>query len=50
MNILHILYRQLPIEVNCVSLSTYTFIYLYMILHHFISMMVHTFPLLLYLT
>ena len=31
MNILHVLYRQLPIEVNHVSLSTYTFIHLYMI-------------------
>ena len=31
MNILHVLYRQLSIEVNCVSLSTYTFIHLYMI-------------------
>ena len=31
MNILHVLYQQLPIEVNCVSLSTYTFIHLYMI-------------------
>ena len=30
MNILHVLYWQLPIEVNCVSLSTYTFIHLYM--------------------
>ena len=31
MNILHVLYQQLPIEVNCVSLLTYTFIHLYMI-------------------
>ena len=32
MNILHVLYPQLPLEVNCVSLSTYTFIYLYVII------------------
>ena len=31
MNILHVLYWQLPIEVNCVSLSTYTLTHLYMI-------------------
>ena len=31
MNILHILYQQLHIEVKCVSLSIYTFLYLYMI-------------------
>ena len=30
MNILQIIYRQIPIEVNCVSLLLYTFIYLYM--------------------
>ena len=30
MNILLVVYRQLPIEVNCVSLLLYTFIYLYM--------------------
>ena len=29
MNILQEEYRQLPIEVNCVSLLLYTFIYLY---------------------
>ena len=29
-HILHVVYRQLPIEVNCVSLLLYTFIYLYM--------------------
>ena len=31
MNILHVLYWQLSIEVNCVSLSTYTFVHLHMI-------------------
>ena len=31
MNILHVLYQQLHLEVNCVLLSTYTFIHLYMI-------------------
>ena len=31
MNILHVLYWQLHTEVNCVLLSTYTFIHLYMI-------------------
>ena len=31
MNILHALYWQLHMEVNCVLLSNYTFIYLYMI-------------------
>ena len=31
MNILHVLYRQLHMEVNCILLSTYTFICLYMI-------------------
>ena len=31
MNILSVLYQQLPIEVNCVSLSLYTLIHLYMI-------------------
>ena len=30
MNILQIVYQQLLIEVNCVSLLPYTFIYLYM--------------------
>ena len=30
MNILQVAYRQLPIEVNCVSLLFYTFIYLCM--------------------
>ena len=30
MNILQVVYRQLPIEVNCVSLLLYTFIYLCM--------------------
>ena len=30
MNILQVIYRQLPIEVNYVSLLLYTFIYLYM--------------------
>ena len=30
MNILQVVYWQLPIEVNCVSLLLYTFIYLYM--------------------
>ena len=30
MNILQVVYRQLPIEGNCVSLLFYTFIYLYM--------------------
>ena len=29
MNILQVVYQQLPIEVNCVSLLLYTFIYLY---------------------
>ena len=37
MYVLHVLYRQLHMEVNCVLLSTYTFIlHLYMILHRFI--------------
>ena len=31
MNILHVLYWQLPIEVNCVSLLPFTLIYLYII-------------------
>ena len=31
MNILHVVYWQLPIEVNCVSLLLYTLIHLYMI-------------------
>ena len=31
MNIIHVLYWHLPIEVNCVSLSTYTLIHLSMI-------------------
>ena len=31
MNILHVLYWQLPIEVNCASLSLFTFIHLCMI-------------------
>ena len=31
MNILHVLCQQLHMEVNCVLLSTYTFIHLYMI-------------------
>ena len=31
MNILHIVYQQLPIEVNCVSLLLYTLLHLYMI-------------------
>ena len=31
MNILHVLYQQLPIKVNCVSLSFYTLIHLNMI-------------------
>ena len=30
MNILQVVYWQLPIEVNCVSLLLYTFIHLYM--------------------
>ena len=30
MNMLQFIYQQLPIEVNCVSLLPYTFIYLYM--------------------
>ena len=30
MNILQVVYQQLPIEVNCVSLLVYTFIYLSM--------------------
>ena len=30
MNILQVVYQQLPIEVNCVSLLLYTFIYLYL--------------------
>ena len=30
MNILQVVYQQLPIEVNCVSLLLYTFISLYM--------------------
>ena len=30
MNILQVVHRQLPIEVNCVSLLLYAFIYLYM--------------------
>ena len=30
MNILQVVYQQLLIEVNCVSLFLYTFIYLYM--------------------
>ena len=30
MNILQVVYWQLPIEVNCVSLLLYTFIFLYM--------------------
>ena len=30
MNILQIVYQQLPIEVNCILLLLYTFIYLYM--------------------
>ena len=35
-HMLHILYWPLHMEVNCVLLSTYTFIlHLYMILHHF---------------
>ena len=50
--LVNILYRQLHMEVNCVLLSAHTFIlHLYMILSHFIQMMVqhegHTFPLLL---
>ena len=40
MNILQVVYQQLPIEVNCVSLLLYTFIYLYMYLQHFTSSMV----------
>ena len=35
MNILHVLYQQLPIEVNCVSLSLYTLIHLDMIFSPF---------------
>ena len=31
MNTLYVLNQQLHMEVNCVLLSTYTFIYLYMI-------------------
>ena len=31
MNILHVVYQQLPIEVNCVSLLLYTLLHLYMI-------------------
>ena len=31
MNILYVLYWQLPIEVNCISLSLYTLIHLYVI-------------------
>ena len=30
MIILQVVYQQLPIEVNCVSLLLYTFVYLYM--------------------
>ena len=30
MNILQVVYQQLPIGVNCVSLLLYTFIYLFM--------------------
>ena len=30
MNILQVVYQQLPIDVNCVSLLLYTFLYLYM--------------------
>ena len=30
MNILQVVYQQLLIEVNCISLLPYTFIYLYM--------------------
>ena len=30
MNILQVVYQQLPIEVNCVSLLLYTFIHLHM--------------------
>ena len=30
MNILQVVYQQLPIKVNCVSLLLYTFIHLYM--------------------
>ena len=29
MNILHVVYQQLPIEVNCVSLLLYTLLHLY---------------------
>ena len=29
MNILQVVYQQLPIEVNCILLLLYTFIYLY---------------------
>ena len=29
MNILQVVYQQLPIEVNCVSLLPYTFIYVF---------------------
>ena len=35
MNISHVLYQQLHIEVNCVLFFTYIFIHLYMILCHF---------------
>ena len=34
MNILQVVYQQLPVEANCVSLLIYTFIYLYMTVQH----------------
>ena len=40
MNILHVVYQQLSIEVNCVSLLLYTFIHLYMNFTPFTSMTV----------
>ena len=33
MNILQVVYQQLPIEVNCVSLLLYPFIYLYICIY-----------------
>ena len=30
MNILQVVYQQVPIDVNCISLLLYTFIYLHM--------------------
>ena len=53
MNILHVLYWQLHMEVNCVLLSIYTFIHLYMIFTPFYindsTAQVTHFPLLLFL-